>query len=224
MPIFYANVNPKKNSRTTLLSHLQDKYSLNKIRLDHPTYHHFLGNGEFDSPLDIILDSSSQQSPAISEIVTEIICKNQNPLVQSHHDIIISKFSLLPANNLTVGVSNPAPKILNDRVKILWTEDGISAYETAVDDNLERLRDTWCNPSSPASMSILLSSTYSLLSSAAKQTNKFAPLSTLSRNLATINTSVPSREMYLPRTSLSLDCPPSTLLTIQTCFLLSKIF
>ena len=172
-----ANVNPKKNSRTTLLSHLQDKYSLNKIRLDHPTYHHFLGNGEFDSPLDIILDSSSQQSPAISEIVTEIICKNQNPLFQSHHDIIISKFSLLPANNLTVGVSNPAPKILNDRVKILWTEDGISAYEAAVDDNLERLRDTWCNPSSPASMSILLSSTYSLLSSAAKQTNKFAPLS-----------------------------------------------
>ena len=40
-----------------------------------------------------------------------------------------------------------------------------------VSENLRRLRETWCNPDSPASMSILLSSTYTILSDAAQATN-----------------------------------------------------
>ena len=169
-----ANVNPKNTSRSSLFSHFLSKYSLNKVQLDHPTYHHFLGNGEFDSFLDVILHSSKLTK---SEIVTEIICKNKNPLVQSHHDIILSRFNLPPTNASTSSDINLAPRIPNDRVKIVWSDEGIADYEAAVGDNLDRLRETWCNPSSPASMSILLSCTYSLLSSAAKQTNKSILLS-----------------------------------------------
>ena len=61
-------------------------------------------------------------------------------------------------------------------MKIIWTDEGIENYQAAVADNLTRLRSTWCDPSSPALMSILLSSTYSLLSMAATSTNKAIPL------------------------------------------------
>ena len=42
---------------------------------------------------------------------------------------------------------------------------------------LDSLATRWCNPDSPNSMSVLLSSTYSLLNIAAKSTNKFRDLS-----------------------------------------------
>ena len=72
-------------------------------------------------------------------------------------------------------------RVDNERVKIIWADEGIELYEKYVGDNLERLRDTWCDPSSPASMSVLLSSTYSLLSSAAVLTNKSVNLAAPSR-------------------------------------------
>ena len=68
------------------------------------------------------------------------------------------------------------PRISNDRVRIIWSEEGIANYQVAVGDNLTRLRNTWCQPSSPAMMSILLQSTYSVLSTAASSTNKAIPL------------------------------------------------
>ena len=169
-----ANVNPKNASRSSLFLHFLSKNSILKVNLEHPTYHHFLGQGAFDSPLDVILHSNS---PLISESVSDIICKLQNPLVQSHHDIIISEFCLAAIETPVPAVNPEAPKADNTRIKIFWSDEGIAHYEEIVADNLTRLRDTWCDPSSPASMSILLSSTYSLLSSSAKLTNNFTNLS-----------------------------------------------
>ena len=171
-----ANVNPKNVSRSSLFKHFTSKFSFKSVELGHPTYHHFLGDGAFDSSLDVLLYSSS---PLISESLTQVVCKHYNPLIQSHHDNILSSFCLAPADIPDPDENVVAPKIDNNRVKILWTDEGISKYEELVGDNLTRLRDTWCDPSSPASMSILLSASYSLLSSAATQTNKTINLSVL---------------------------------------------
>ena len=169
-----ANVNPKNISRVSLFQHFTSKFSLQSIKLGHPTYHHFLGNGAFDSSIDVLLHSSS---PLISETLTQIICKHSNPLIQSHHDIILSSFNLAPAAIPDQDENVEAPKIENNRVKILWTDEGCAKYEEVVGDNLARLRGTWYDPSSPASISILLSTSYSLLSSAATLTNKSIDLS-----------------------------------------------
>ena len=171
-PIFIrgdANVNPNNASRASLFRHFLDKHNLLSLDLHHPTYHHFLGNGAFDSALDVIL---YKNLPSVSEDIISVLCKLDHPLINSHHDIVLSSFSLPPkivsteAEDLIL-----APKIPNTRTKIIWDKEGISNYERLVGDNLTRLRDSWCDPDSPASMSILLSSTYSILSSAAAATN-----------------------------------------------------
>ena len=127
-----------------------------------------------DSSIDVLLHSNS---PLISESLTSVICKCNNPLIQSHHDVILSTFTLSPAEITPLDENITAPKIDNNRVKILWSDEGIVKYQEYVGVHLTRLRETWSDPSSPASMSILLSSTYSLLSSAATQTNKSISLS-----------------------------------------------
>ena len=67
-------------------------------------------------------------------------------------------------------------KVPNMREKILLDSDGICSYRSLIGDNLKRLRETWCNPGSPASMSVLLSSAYSILSEAAAATNHHVDL------------------------------------------------
>ena len=166
-----ANVNPKNTSRSSLFKFFLQKHNLDQVEILHPTYHHFLGSGEFDSCLDIILHTSDS-----NETVNTIICKNQDPLILSHHDLIISSFTLPVSNESVKSPKATAPRISNDRVRIIWSEEGIANYQVAVGDNLTRLRNTWCQPSSPAMMSILLQSTYSVLSTAASSTNKVIPL------------------------------------------------
>ena len=180
-----ANVNPRNTHRAKVFNHLIDKHNLDKLELLHPTYHHFLGQGEFDSPLDVLLHVKHEQ---VTEILFDIICKHQDPLIQSHHDLIISSVSL-PRSTKIADDNHKlvrAPRVDNSRVKIIWTDEGIENYKEAVADNLTRLRNTWCQPSSPALMSILLASTYSLLSTAAASTNKAKPLD--------VKTSLKSRE------------------------------
>ena len=79
-----ANVNDKNTARVSVLNHLLEKHNLLRVNFQHPTYHHFMGQGQFDSSLDVILHSSE-----VSEEVKHIVCKLQHPLVQSHHDIVI---------------------------------------------------------------------------------------------------------------------------------------
>ena len=86
------NASPKNTSRYPLLLNLLEEYNFNRVQSAHSTYHHFTGlNGEFDSDLDVLLHSS------FNDILEELklqICKKVHPLVHSHHDILISKFSL----------------------------------------------------------------------------------------------------------------------------------
>ena len=93
-----GNVNLKNKKRVTLLQHFISSLKLTNVKLLHKTYHHFMGAGAFDSNVDILLHSSFLPNP---EIVTNILCKLRNPLILSHHDIILSRFSVPshPAQN-----------------------------------------------------------------------------------------------------------------------------
>ena len=95
-PIFVrgdANASSKNVLRSSLLQHFLTKHNLHRLHISHLTYHHFIGNGLFDSDLDVVLYSNT---PSATETLVDVICKLQNPLINSLHDIIISEFTLPP--------------------------------------------------------------------------------------------------------------------------------
>ena len=69
-----------------------------------------------------------------------------------------------------------APKVPNDRVRIIWEDENIDHYQNLISSNLSAIRNRWKSSQSPSSISILLSSTNFALSSAAKSSNKFVRL------------------------------------------------
>ena len=167
------NVNPNNVSRAALFKHFRSKHDLFSLDLAHPTHHHFIGNGKFDTQLDLILSIGPKPQ---AETLNTIICKLNNPLVQSNHDIIVTVLPLqlveidLPETNLV------APKLQNDRVKIFWDDEDIDNYQALISTNLSSIRERWSNAASPVSIAILLSQTNDILSSAAKASNKFMKL------------------------------------------------
>ena len=170
-PIFIrgdANVNQNNFSRASLFRHFLEKYEFVNLDIKHPTYHHFLGDGAWDSNLDVILYQSTQP---VNEELLSIVCKMSNPLLSSHHDMILTSCYLPPKVNEASENAVTAPKVKNTRTKIYWDPIGIAAYNDLVAEPLSRLRDTWGNPDSASSMSILLACTYSVLSDAAVATN-----------------------------------------------------
>ena len=167
-----ANVNPANKTRSPQLDHFCKSIGLNFLDLHHPTYHHFTGNGISDSQLDIILTNSPD-----SEKLEAIHCKNENPLIFSHHDLILSSFklpSLIRTKDQAKNIT--APRVPNDRTKITWSTEGIAAYKQLVSSHLPLLRSQWSEPSSSSSFSVLLSSTNSILSMASAFTNKSTSL------------------------------------------------
>ena len=82
----HFNVNENNRNRNTILQHLFCEHSLSSVPILHKTYHHFTGGGLSDSNLDKILFSSCIET---AEKVVDIICKETNPLINSHHDLIV---------------------------------------------------------------------------------------------------------------------------------------
>ena len=72
-PVIYirgdSNVNAKNKLRNSLLKQLIKDYSLSRQETGHNTYHHFVGNGNSDSQIDLLLYSSDQN---VEEKVTYI--------------------------------------------------------------------------------------------------------------------------------------------------------
>ena len=167
-----ANVNRKDRARTSLLHKLCHDWDLEIVDIPHPTYHHFTGDGASDSHLDVLFHST-----AASEQLTGIFCKLEDPLITSHHDILLSSFHLPQVHAQPVHQGNPlAPSIPNAKVKIQWSESGIDQYKDSIDQNLAQMRTTWLNHSSPACFSVLIKSTNSFLDLCAKSTNKYIDL------------------------------------------------
>ena len=167
-----ANVNHNNITRNKILKRFCDKWNLVSSEVNHPTYHHFVGQGKSDSQLDVLLHSEM----AI-ESLTQVICKLSNPLVTSHHDVLLSSFSLKSKKPALTPDLPCAPRIPNKRVKVHWCKPGIEEFKKCVGDNLARLRSTWLDPSSVASISVLLQSTNSFLDRCARETNPTTCLS-----------------------------------------------
>ena len=164
-----GNCNPKNIPRSQVWQHFMHEYGLHRVIITHPTYHHFVGGGLFDSNIDIIVHTVADQ---VYEKVTAIICRNDRPDISSHHDIIMSEFTLphqpppLPQPDLIV-----APRTMYRRNKIIWTEEGIQQYKTMIAAQLQELRNRWLSPDSKAATAILLQSTNNILGFTAVTTN-----------------------------------------------------
>ena len=141
----------------------------------HPTYHHFVGNGKSDSCLDKILVS---MIPKAVEVIETIICGHSDPLVASHHDIVLTNWTIgiEPSDDWKPPV-NDAPTIHNSRCRVIWSDTGIESYQKLVAPHLSRLQSLWLSsPPSMNCMSLLLSATNNLLSSCAQASNSVVPL------------------------------------------------
>ena len=164
-----SNANSKNTKRYNLFNSMLNQFGLNKVCFNHPTYHHFVGNGAFDSFIDILAYPGDNIGP---EIITQIICKLDTPTITSHHDVILSTFSIpklkeeRKINNLTI-----APRVNYERIKIQWTEEGIEAFKFLASQQLLKLRCSWPKSSSVELASLLLQFTNDILIRAASKTN-----------------------------------------------------
>ena len=197
-----ANCNPNNLARHSLFSYFCSSLSLTRVPLNHPTYHHFVGEGAFDSEIDVLLYHGN----GAKETISKIVCKLDSPFVNSNHDVILSKCSIPgapvcpPEKDLVV-----APRIPNERTKIIWNDEGILEYERLLGSSLTDLRSRWGNPSSLSSLSMLLSTTYSVLSFAAISTNKSINLSSTRTKKAYISPDVRSAERNVLKSKRALD-------------------
>ena len=169
-----CNVNCKNRDRSIIFSNFIRNLKLRTIPILHRTYHHFVGGGLYDSNIDVILHTENVPE---AETIEAIICKFENCLVESHHDIIISSI-ILPVQDVLNQHQDltAAPKVPNNRVKISWNDDMIPEYQRQVSENLSSLRQVWSDPLTKSSLSLLLELSSSVLSQAAVATNNHVRL------------------------------------------------
>ena len=87
------NASSKNKPRSAILSSVIARLSLNRVNIDHYSYHHFRGDGDSDSDLDLLLYGGGD---GVAEHLDHIECKFVNPLLFSHHDLIVSECSIPP--------------------------------------------------------------------------------------------------------------------------------
>ena len=173
-----SNVNSKHTTRLKIFQSFMSNFNLASLSIGHNTYHHFLGNGLFDSDIDVILYPKNETS---FEKLDRVYCKTDYPCIESHHDAIVSTFTLPPRPPRSPPPTFEAPEIPNTRKKILWNQESLIKYRQIVGDNLANLRSRWLEPSSKTCVSILLQATSEILGSAAASTNKSVSLANVSQ-------------------------------------------
>ena len=176
-PVLYlrgdANVNCNNLTRVKILRNFMDHFNLVRIEIAHKTYHHFVGDGMYDSNVDVILHTAGTAIPGIQqEQITGILCQKTTPDMSSHHDAILSLFTVPhgetePESDCLVS----APKLDIQRTKVIWTEEGIEEYAKHVSRLLRYIRTTWLQPSSQVAMSVLLQLTNIAMNTTASATN-----------------------------------------------------
>ena len=174
------NVSQKNLKRNTLLSYLSNQHELLEMPLHHNTYHHFVGNGASDSALDKFFFSKSLRDP---EVLQQIYCKLSHPFIESHHDMILSSWTL---PNIPPPLSSTdnvvAPKLDNHRNKVMWSDQSIEEYQNLVTPHLERVQKLWLSSPTKTSISLFLESTHNILTSCATVTSKTIPLESKSNS------------------------------------------
>ena len=86
------NVNPNNTTRSIQLNAFQRAFRLMSVCIPHKTYHHFVGQGRFDSAIDLLLYPINVPG---HETLSKVICKFDFPEISSHHDMILSNCKLL---------------------------------------------------------------------------------------------------------------------------------
>ena len=157
----------------TTHEHFVEDMKLHNLNTNHKTYHHFTGDGLSDSSIDVLLESSSSQT----EAVLKILCLKAESNIDPHHDIIVSKLAIPRSDEAIPQKPTEAPRVENNRVKVIWSESGITQYCELLSPALTSLRDYWSDSSSPSEVAVLIKSTNEILSSAAQHTNKTINLS-----------------------------------------------
>ena len=116
-------------------------------------------------------------APDQAESLLSVVCGKENPLISSHHDMVVSTFlcSGVPYNPPPPAIV--APKIPNTRVKVLWNQEGQEQYETLLSSTLPLLQNSLLNPASPSLSQILLNCTNFALNRAAEISFKTLKLS-----------------------------------------------
>jgi len=168
-----SNVNIKNKSRVHLFNAFLNDFALTRVNISHNTYHHFIGQGKYDSNIDVILNPVSIND---MEVVREIICRNRSANHSSHHDAIISTISLLPTKFKIIDPEpalspSLAPRLPNERIKIKWTAEGVPIYKSIIGDLLHQLRDLFLINESESCFSLLIDCTNFLLNTCASKTN-----------------------------------------------------
>ena len=173
-----CNTSSANITRSAVFSSFLADLSLVKLDLNHNTYHHFLGQGSSDSDLDVLL--YSDQIGNVEKLLA-IHCKNQDCHINSHHDLLVSTCSVPHAVVPPPDISKNtvAPRLTNDRHKIIWNEESINEYEQVLSLHLPRIRQQWLDSTSKISMTILLECTEMILSQTALLLNKSVSLSTI---------------------------------------------
>ena len=170
------------NKRDVLFKFFLESNNLKYLPTNHNTYHHFVNDGISDSSIDVLLSSrlTSEGFPnIIEEHLDKIVCGKLNPLVDSSHDILLSSL-IFPAKTGREQPENDlltAPRIPNTKHKIMWSQEGILAYQNLLATALPALQSEELADNTAESARILFHMTNHILTSAAKGTNKFVDLS-----------------------------------------------
>ena len=112
-----------------------------------------------------------------AESLLSVVCGKENPLISSHHDIVVSTF---PSSRVAYIPPPPAiiaPRVPNTRVKVIWDQEGQCQYESLLSSTLPLLKSSLMNPASPSLTTILLDCTNFALNRAAELSFKIIPLS-----------------------------------------------
>ena len=173
-----ANMNPNNHRRVHLLDNLLSQFSLSRLNLGHPTHHHFQGEGASDSQLDVLLSSALPQK---AESLDNIVCGQLNPLITSHHDLILSTFKCSLSPFFPPPQAVTAPRVEITRTRVCWEKEGQEQYEALLSSSLPILRESLCSPPSEALTSILLQCTNFALSRASEISFKTTQLSKVPR-------------------------------------------
>ena len=179
-PIFLrgdSNVNKNNTARSKMFHDFASSLNFKNIPTNHNTYHHFIGDGLFDSNIDIIMQSDNV---FFSEQIAAILCQDDFPEIDSHHDIILSSLTLPYKSQANVADRLiTAPRVVNNQHKIIWNDDNLSSYRAEISSKLQTLRRDWSTPGSSISVSILLDLSNQVLSKAALSTNKSLALANM---------------------------------------------
>ena len=172
-----SNVNRNNKPRSKIFDNFCSELQLVRVPTHHNTYHHFMGDGLFDSDIDVILHSSESK---YDEKIQQIFCSKDYPVVNSSHDPILSstRISSQPSPTLQVAF---APTLEHERHKIVWNVESVLDYKSVVERKLPKIREDWYRPSSVASIRVLLDLTSAILSSCASETNKKVTLKPVTR-------------------------------------------